>query len=106
MLKTTVACDKCGKMMVVRASRRGPFLACPGYPKCKNAKDATPDLVAQFNAMNAAAEAATDADAGQEADPGAAGAANTAPHAAAPESLPPATALKRTRKPRKPPAES
>ncbi len=58
MLKTEIACDKCGKMMVVRMSKRGPFLACPGYPKCKNAKDATPELVEQFNALAVAAEAA------------------------------------------------
>ena len=25
--------------MVLREGRRGPFLACTGYPKCKNAKD-------------------------------------------------------------------
>jgi DNA topoisomerase-1 len=25
--------------MVIRQGRRGPFLACTGYPKCKNAKD-------------------------------------------------------------------
>jgi DNA topoisomerase-1 len=66
MLKTTIACDKCGKMMVVRASRRGPFLACPGYPKCKNAKDASPELVEQFNALSAAAEA----EAAKAAEPG------------------------------------
>ena len=32
-------CEKCGKPMVLREGRRGPFLACTGYPKCKNAKD-------------------------------------------------------------------
>jgi DNA topoisomerase-1 len=32
-------CAKCGSEMVVKRSRRGPFLACPGYPKCKNAMD-------------------------------------------------------------------
>ncbi|GAB7140078.1 type I DNA topoisomerase [Deferribacterales bacterium RsTz2092] len=31
-------CEKCGKQMVVRRSARGPFLACSGYPKCKNTK--------------------------------------------------------------------
>ena len=29
-------CEKCGKDMVVRTSRRGPFWGCTGYPKCKN----------------------------------------------------------------------
>ena len=31
--------EKCGSPMVIREGRRGPFLACTGYPKCKNAKD-------------------------------------------------------------------
>jgi DNA topoisomerase I len=29
-------CDKCGKPMVVKQGRYGPFLACSGYPDCKN----------------------------------------------------------------------
>ena len=33
-----VPCDKCGRMMVVKYGRYGKFLACPGYPECKNAK--------------------------------------------------------------------
>lgn len=33
-----VKCDKCGRMMVVKMSRYGKFLACPGYPECKNIK--------------------------------------------------------------------
>ncbi len=33
-----VPCDKCGRMMVVKMSRYGKFLACPGYPECKNVK--------------------------------------------------------------------
>ena len=33
-----VKCDKSGRMMVVKMSRYGKFLACPGYPECKNIK--------------------------------------------------------------------
>ena len=33
-----VECDKCGRMMVYKYGRYGKFLACPGYPECKNAK--------------------------------------------------------------------
>jgi DNA topoisomerase-1 len=33
-----VPCDKCGRMMVIKYGRFGKFLACPGYPECKNAK--------------------------------------------------------------------
>ena len=33
-----VPCDICGRMMVVKYGRYGKFLACPGYPECKNTK--------------------------------------------------------------------
>ncbi|MBO5929030.1 MAG: type I DNA topoisomerase, partial [Clostridia bacterium] len=31
-------CEKCGRRMVIKTGRFGKFLACPGYPDCKNAK--------------------------------------------------------------------
>lgn len=31
-------CDKCGRNMVVKMGRFGKFLACPGFPDCRNAK--------------------------------------------------------------------
>lgn len=36
--QTDQVCEKCGKPMVIRMGRNGKFLACSGYPKCKNAK--------------------------------------------------------------------
>ncbi|NCC86554.1 MAG: type I DNA topoisomerase [Clostridia bacterium] len=36
--KTDIPCDKCGKLMVIKTGRFGKFLACPGYPDCKNTK--------------------------------------------------------------------
>ena len=36
--KTDIPCEKCGRMMVIKTGRYGKFLACPGYPECKNAK--------------------------------------------------------------------
>ena len=33
-----VPCEKCGRMMVYKLSKFGRFLACPGYPECKNTK--------------------------------------------------------------------
>lgn len=36
--KTDIPCDKCGRMMVIKTGRFGKFLACPGYPECKNTK--------------------------------------------------------------------
>jgi len=35
---TDEVCDKCGKPMVIRLGRFGKFLACTGYPECKNTK--------------------------------------------------------------------
>ncbi len=35
---TDIPCDKCGRLMVIKTGRFGRFLACPGYPECKNAK--------------------------------------------------------------------
>ncbi len=31
-----VICDKCGRNMVYKLSKFGKFLACPGYPECRN----------------------------------------------------------------------
>ena len=33
-----VACEKCGRMMVYKYGRYGKFLACPGFPECRNIK--------------------------------------------------------------------
>ncbi len=35
-IREDIKCEKCGKPMVVRRSRRGQFLGCSGYPKCKS----------------------------------------------------------------------
>lgn len=37
-------CDKCGKPMVMKRSRYGAFLACSGYPKCKNIKSIVKEI--------------------------------------------------------------
>lgn len=34
--ESDVVCDKCGRKMVYKISKFGKFLACPGYPECKN----------------------------------------------------------------------
>ncbi len=36
---TDIECEKCGKMMVIKWGRNGRFLACPGYPECKNTRE-------------------------------------------------------------------
>ena len=37
--KTDEVCEKCGKGMVIKWGRNGHFLACSGYPECKNTKE-------------------------------------------------------------------
>ena len=34
--QTDIVCEKCGKLMVVKVGRYGKFIACPGWPECKN----------------------------------------------------------------------
>ena len=34
--ESDIICDKCGRKMVYKVSKFGKFLACPGYPECRN----------------------------------------------------------------------
>ena len=36
--ETDIVCDQCGRNMVIKIGRYGRFLACPGFPECKNTK--------------------------------------------------------------------
>ena len=33
-----VECDECGRIMVIKYGPHGKFLACPGFPECRNTK--------------------------------------------------------------------
>jgi DNA topoisomerase-1 len=35
---TDIKCEKCGRNMVIKSGRFGKFLACPGFPECRNAR--------------------------------------------------------------------
>lgn len=35
---TDIKCEKCGRNMVIKNGRFGKFLACPGFPECRNAR--------------------------------------------------------------------
>ncbi|MBQ2614273.1 MAG: type I DNA topoisomerase [Clostridia bacterium] len=39
-----VPCEKCGRMMVYKQGKFGKFLACPGFPECRNTKAITQEL--------------------------------------------------------------
>jgi len=36
--KTDIICEKCGKPMIIKMGRFGKFLACSGFPECKNTR--------------------------------------------------------------------
>ncbi len=36
-------CELCGRKLVIKSGRYGKFLACPGYPECKNTKKIVKD---------------------------------------------------------------
>jgi DNA topoisomerase-1 len=47
-MATDIDCDECGKPMVIRKGRRGYFLGCSGYPKCKNTGEVPGKLVEEL----------------------------------------------------------
>lgn len=49
---TETLCDKCGKPMVLRSSKRGYFLGCSGYPKCKNIVNISDEEIAKIKAAH------------------------------------------------------
>ncbi len=44
-VESDVVCELCGRKMVIKSGRFGKFLACPGFPECKNAKPLPEDEV-------------------------------------------------------------
>lgn len=41
--ESDVVCEKCGRKMVYKLGRNGKFLACPGFPECRNTKSIVVD---------------------------------------------------------------
>ena len=42
--ETDIICEKCGRRMVIKTGRYGKFIACPGYPECKNIKSIVQEI--------------------------------------------------------------
>jgi DNA topoisomerase-1 len=42
--ESDVECEKCGRRMVIKQGRYGKFLACPGFPECRNTKPITKEV--------------------------------------------------------------
>ena len=53
---TDIDCDECGKPMVIRQGKRGLFLGCSGYPKCKNTAEVPAKLAEDLAAAAGAAK--------------------------------------------------
>ncbi len=47
-ITTDIDCDECGKPMIIRTGKRGRFLGCSGYPKCKNTSEVPAKLVEEL----------------------------------------------------------
>jgi DNA topoisomerase-1 len=47
-ITTDIDCDECGKPMIIRNGRRGKFLGCSGYPKCKNTSEVPAKLLEEL----------------------------------------------------------
>ncbi|MEE0840967.1 MAG: type I DNA topoisomerase, partial [Acutalibacteraceae bacterium] len=45
--ETEEICENCGRNMVIKSGRFGKFLACPGYPQCKNTKPLPEEKITQ-----------------------------------------------------------
>jgi DNA topoisomerase-1 len=56
-IATDIDCDECGKPMIIRTGRRGRFLGCSGYPKCKNTAEVPAKLVEEMGLAGGNAEA-------------------------------------------------
>jgi DNA topoisomerase-1 len=47
-IPTDIDCDDCGKPMMIRNGRKGRFLGCSGYPKCKNTAEVPAKLLEEM----------------------------------------------------------
>jgi DNA topoisomerase-1 len=46
-IPTDIVCEKCGQPMIIKWGRHGRFLACAGYPQCKNTRPLDSDMKPQ-----------------------------------------------------------
>jgi len=61
-VETEHVCEKCGKPMALRQGRRGPFLGCTGYPKCRGTAPVPDELKEQLAELAPAAPASSGPD--------------------------------------------
>ena len=51
-IATDIDCDECGKPMIIRTGRRGRFLGCSAYPKCRNTMEVPAKLLEELGQAN------------------------------------------------------
>lgn len=61
-LKTDISCPACGKPMTIRIGKNGPFLACSGYPECKQTQNFIRDEKGKIQPVSPEAPPATDSE--------------------------------------------
>ncbi len=59
-LKTDITCPQCRQPMTIRLGKNGPFLACSGYPQCKQTMNFTRDERGKIQPQEEAPEAASE----------------------------------------------
>jgi DNA topoisomerase-1 len=47
-VETDEKCEKCGKPMLLRFGKRGAFVGCSGFPKCRNLRKPSPETLEKF----------------------------------------------------------
>jgi DNA topoisomerase-1 len=52
-IEVAETCPECGAPMKLRPSRRGYFLGCSKYPKCRGTREASPELLEKVQAGSA-----------------------------------------------------
>jgi DNA topoisomerase-1 len=68
-ITTDIDCDECGKPMIIREGRRGKFLGCSGYPKCKNTAEVPAKLLEELG-LNGNSNGQANGEAGKAASNG------------------------------------
>jgi len=53
-VEVTETCPECGAAMKLRPGRRGFFLGCSKYPKCKGTREASPEILERIQTPAAA----------------------------------------------------
>jgi DNA topoisomerase-1 len=64
-IPTDIDCDECGKPMIIRNGKRGKFLGCSGYPKCKNTMEVPAKLLEELG-LNTNGEASKNGKVGHD----------------------------------------